>query len=191
MTNVALRPTCQTDLEFVIAAERHPDNAPYIGQWTLAEHEDAIASPNKAHLIVEKIDKPDLITTSGQLTQFNSAQPIGYVILVGLQNPHLSLQLKRIVILPKGKGFGRLTLRWLKAFTFDHLGYHRLELDVVSSNSRAQHLYRSEGFTDEGRLREAYKTSTGYEDLLLLSILKQEQDLKTITWSTPSLNQNP
>lgn len=163
MDSINLRPTYLADLEFVLSAERHPDNAPYINQWSREEHEDAIASQNAAHFIVEKADA---ITASGQ--------PIGYVILIGLNSPHRSLLLKRIVILPKGQGFGRTTLRLIKSFAFETLDYHRLELDVVSSNQRAQHLYRSEGFIEEGRLREAYKTPDGYEDLLLLSILSNE-----------------
>ncbi|EDX84589.1 acetyltransferase, GNAT family [Synechococcus sp. PCC 7335] len=171
MSYVTLRPTRQADLDFVIAAERHPDNAPYVGQWTLEQHKDAIASQNNAHLIVEKTSTA---THFAQSMQSADRHSIGYVILVGLQDPHLSLLLKRIVILPKGKGFGRKTLQWVKRFTFEQLGYHRLALDVVGSNQRAQRLYRSEGFVDEGKLREAYKTPTGYEDLLLLSILESE-----------------
>ena len=163
MDDIVLRPTLLSDLEFVLAAEQHPDNAPYINQWSMEQHRSAIASKNDAHLIVEANAAKDL-----------AGQPIGYVILVGLENPHLSLLLKRIVILPKGQGFGRMTLRWIKAFTFEQLSHHRLELDVIASNQRAQHLYRSEGFVDEGRARAAFKTSTGYEDLLLLAILKDD-----------------
>ena len=62
-------------------------------------------------------------------------------------------------------------LRWVKAFTFDQLGYHRLWLDVVASNQRAKKLYLSEGFVIEGTLREAYKHSQGYKDMLILSVL--------------------
>ncbi len=177
MDGIALRPTRQTDLKFVLAAERHPDNAPYVSQWSRKQHENAIASKNDAHFIVEKTTvgmNPEDQSTSALPASYQSIQSIGYVILVGLENSHLSLLLKRIVILPKGQGFGRKVLRWIKAFTFEQSGYHRLELDVVASNKRAQHLYRSEGFVDEGRLRKAYKTPQGYEDLLLLSILKTE-----------------
>lgn len=162
MDDINLRPTRLEDLDFVLAAEQHPDNASYVGQWRRIQHEDAITSNNTAHLIVEKAD---VIT---------EPVSIGYIILVGLQNPHRFLLLKRIVILPKGKGFGRKALRLVKFFAFEQLGYHRLELDVVSSNQRAQYLYRSEGFVDEGRLREAYKTPSGYKDLLLLSLLEDE-----------------
>ena len=145
MDAINLRSTQLEDLDFVLAAEQHPDNAPYVNQWGRAQHEDAIASLDTAHFIVEKTGV--------------ALAPIGYVILGGLQNPHRSLLLKRIVILPKGKGFGRRTLRLVKAFAFEQLSYHRLELDVVSSNQRAQHLYRSEGFIDEGRLKRSLQNA--------------------------------
>ncbi len=176
MDTINLRPTRPADLKFVLAAERHPDNAPYVNQWSLQQHEDAIAFENSAHFIVEK---SNIATDSaGQSIHSQSAQSIGYVILIGLHNPHRSLLLKRIVILSKGKGFGRKTLQWIKAFTFEQMSYHRLELEVFSNNKRAQYLYRSEGFIDEGRLRDAIKTPQGYEDLLLLSILEDEYQSK-------------
>ncbi len=54
------------------------------------------------------------------------------------------------------------------------LGYHRLWFDVLLSNQRAQALYRSEGFVVEGRLRDGWKTASGYEDMLLMSMLAHE-----------------
>ena len=38
---------------------------------------------------------------------------------------------------------------------FRDLGAHRFWLDVKARNLRAQALYRSEGFVEEGRLRES------------------------------------
>ncbi|MGB3669631.1 MAG: GNAT family protein [Phormidesmis sp.] len=161
--SVHLRPTQLTDLDFVLTAERHPDNAPYINQWTIEQHQRAIASPDEGHFIAE-IAK----TTDSKLPAIS---PIGYTILTGLQDPHQTLLLRRIVTVEKGKGYGRQMLRWVKTFTFDRLGYHRLWLDVVASNQRAKKLYLSEGFVIEGTLREAYKHSQGYKDMLILSVL--------------------
>jgi len=155
---VTLRPTRLRDMEFVLEAEQHPDNAPYVEQWSQSQHEAAIVSENDAHFMVEAMGRP-----------------IGYVILSGLQNPHKTILLRRIVIGPKGKGYGRQTLRWVKDFTFKQLGFHRLWLDVMVSNERAQRLYASEGLTAEGRLRDAYRTESGdYEDMFILSILESD-----------------
>ncbi len=159
--SVHLRPTTIADLDFVLSAESHPDNAPYIRQWTIEQHKGVIASPNDGHFIAETVTDPSACSSS----------PIGYMILMGLQDPHQTILLKRIVAVEKGRGYGRQMLRWVKDFTFTQLGYHRLWLDVVASNQRAQNLYFSEGFVREGILREAYKHPHRYEDMLILSIL--------------------
>ena len=80
------------------------------------------------------------------------------------------------MITQKGKGYGRAVLRWVKVYTFETLCFHRLWFDVIVSNERAKALYLSEGFRIEGRFRDGWKTNQGYEDMLLLSMLKPEYD---------------
>ena len=41
-------------------------------------------------------------------------------------------------------------------------------------NLRAQALYRSEGFVEEGRLRESVRTDHGYDALVVMAMLEQE-----------------
>ena len=154
---IELRPTRPADLAWVLAAEQHFENAPYVGQWSRARHEEAIAAKDEAHLVVEQ-----------------THQPVGYVILTGLENPHLAINLRRIVVVEKGNGYGRQILQWVKAFAFDTLSWHRLWLDVLVSNQRAQSLYKSEGFVVEGRLRDSWQTASGYEDMLIMSMLAPE-----------------
>jgi RimJ/RimL family protein N-acetyltransferase len=158
---IALRPTTLADLPFVLAAEQHPDNAPYVTQWTQLRHEGAIASPDEAHYVIEA-------------TVIEAAQPVGYLILAGLENPHRALEIRRIVIVQKAQGYGRQALRWAKALAFETLGYHRCWLDVVHHNQRAKALYQSEGFVAEGILRENRKTATGYDSTIVMGILAAE-----------------
>ena len=152
-----IRPTQTTDLPFVSAAESHHDNAPYITQCSQRWHEQAISSEDYAHFIVER-----------------HQQAIGYIIFAGVQNPHLSLEIRRIVIVEKRQGYGREALRWIKSFAFEQLGHHRLWLDVLESNHRARALYKSEGFIAEGVVRDGYKTVSGYESMILMSMLESE-----------------
>ena len=158
---VHLRPTEVADLPFVMDAEQHSDNAPYVNQWTIEQHKDAIASTNDGHFIA-------------QTNNASGTARIGYLILTGLTDPHQVVLLRRIVVTAKGQGYGRQILQWAKQFTFEHLGYHRLWLDVVVSNQRAQALYLSEGFVIQGTLREAYKNEQSFEDMLILSLLRPE-----------------
>ena len=158
--SITLRPTQIADIPFVFAAENHPDNSPYITQCPKSWHEAAIASPDYAHFIVESADQ--------------ASQMVGYIVLAGIQSPHHSLEIRRIVVIAKEQGYGRQILRWIKAFAFEQLGHHRLWLDVLKSNYRAKPLYESEGFIAEGTVREGFKTEKGYESMIQMSILESE-----------------
>jgi diamine N-acetyltransferase len=81
----------------------------------------------------------------------------GFVILQGCRNPHRSVELKRMVLQTKGQGLGRACVRLLKRMAFRDLHAHRFWLDVKSLNNAALALYRSEGFVEEGRLRESVR----------------------------------
>ncbi len=158
---VRLRPTMSSDLDFVISVEQDPLNRPFITPWDRTQHEGAIRFPDFRHFIVE----------AGP--GYPSA---GFVILQGCRNPHHSIELKRIVLQPAmhGRGVGRACIRWLAQMAFRDLGAHRLWLDVKALNLRAQALYRSEGFVEEGRLRESVRTDDGYDSLVVMSMLAHE-----------------
>lgn len=167
---ICFRPTQVADLPFVISAEQHADNAPYVNQWSQQRHESAIVAPDFGHFIVE-------FTGNNAISVDTSPVAVGYLIVSGLQDQNEVLLLNRIVIVQKGKGYGRQALRQLKVLAFERLGFHRLYMDVIANNQRAKALYLSEGFVIEGTLREAYKTDGGYEDMLMLSMLSTEVDL--------------
>lgn len=156
---VRLRPTMQSDLEFVLSIEHDPENLPYITPWERTQHEAAIRFPDFRHFIVE--GGADL-------------EPVGFLILIGCRSRHQSLELKRMVVQAKGGGFGRAALRVAKKVAFDDLGAHRLWLDVKAHNTRAKALYDGEGFVLEGTLREAVRTDRGFESLIVMSMLQSE-----------------
>ena len=156
-----LRPTMLSDLEFVASIEDDPANRPFITPWERVQHEGAVRFPDFRHFIVEAGDG------------YPSA---GFVILQGCRNPNASVELKRIVLQPKGQGYGRACVRLLAQMAFRDLGAHRFWLDVRSANARALALYRSEGFVEEGCLRESVKSGDGYDSLIVLSMLKDEYE---------------
>lgn len=60
---------------------------------------------------------------------------------------------------------------------FRDLHAHRFWLDVKSLNARALALYGSEGFVEEGRLRESVRLfgqASGYDTLVVMSLLDRE-----------------
>ncbi|MRD48938.1 GNAT family N-acetyltransferase [Caenimonas koreensis] len=156
---VRLRPTMSSDLEYVVSLEQDPENNPFITPWDRTQHEAAIRFPDFRHFIIEAGE--DLAAA-------------GFLILIGCRSPHQSLELKRMVIQAKGFGFGRAALRAAKKIAFDDLHAHRFWLDVKSRNSRAKALYDSEGFVEEGCLREAVKLENGFESLIVMSMLRTE-----------------
>ena len=96
----------------------------------------------------------------------------------GCRNPQRSVELKRIVLQAKGQGLGRECVRLLKQMAFRDLKAHRFWLDVKALNTRAQVLYASEGFVEEGRLRESVRVTIdgadGYDSLIVMSMLDRE-----------------
>ncbi len=158
-----LRPTMLSDLDFVSSVETDPANLPFITPWERMQHEGAVRFPDFRHFIVEA-------GAAGERT--------GFVILQGCRNAQRSVELKRIVLQDKGRGIGRRCVRQLKQMAFRDLKAHRFWLDVKSLNVRALALYASEGFVEEGRLRESVRLTIagvdGYDSLIVLSMLDRE-----------------
>jgi RimJ/RimL family protein N-acetyltransferase len=158
-----LRPTMLSDLDWVASVETDAANLPFITPWERTQHEGAIRFPDSRHFIVETGD---------------GSERAGFVILQGCRNPNRSMELKRIVLQPKGRGLGRACVRLLKRMAFRDLRAHRFWLDVKALNTRALALYRSEGFVEEGRLRESVRAGDGWDCLVVMSMLDREYDAR-------------
>jgi diamine N-acetyltransferase len=163
LARLRLRPTMLSDLDFVVTVETDARNLPFITPWERTQHEAAVRIPDFRHFIVE----------AGA-----DYEHAGFVILQGCRNQHRSVELKRIVLQPKGLGLGRACVRLLKRMAFRDLKAHRFWLDVKALNTRALALYASEGFVEEGRLRESVRVSVdgadGYDSLIVMSMLDRE-----------------
>ena len=85
---------------------------------------------------------------------------------------------ERIVVEPRDQGYGRQAIRLLKRYAFEELGAHRLWLSVKEFNARGRALYVSEGFVEEGMLRECVKGPAAYESALMMAILDREYTLE-------------
>ena len=115
------KPTNYDNLSTIIKWENNLENKDFIFQYSVAEHKEVIKSKDQIHL--------KLIDNQGVM--------IGFIILRGLQNSNLSVELKRIVINKKGKNYGKITLQLLHNLVFGKLKKHRLWLDVFTDNPRA------------------------------------------------------
>jgi diamine N-acetyltransferase len=169
---VRLRPTMLSDLDYVITVEQDAQNQPFITPWERTQHEGAVRFPDFRHFIIE--------AGAGY-------ERAGFVILQGCRNPHGSVELKRIVLQPKGLGLGRACVRLLKQMAFRDLHAHRFWLDVKTLNTRALALYASEGFVEEGRLRESVRVGDGYDSLVVMSMLEAEYHARTAEHLEPGV----
>ncbi|MBA4175132.1 MAG: spermidine acetyltransferase [Leptothrix sp. (in: Bacteria)] len=166
MPLVHLRPTLLSDLDYVQTVETDAANRPFISPWERVQHEGALRFPDLRHFIIE----------AGGNDVHGRAE--GFVILQGCRSPHKSVELKRLVLQTKGRGLGRACVRLLKRLAFRDLHAHRFWFDVTLLNTRALALYASEGFVEEGRLRESVRLfgedGDGYDSLVVMSLLDRE-----------------
>lgn len=155
--NLDLRTTHKTDLPFVFQTEQNASKDGFVNLQKIVEHEKFLSDEDIRHLIIEVKRKP-----------------VGYIVLAGLKDENENIELKRIVVSEKGKGYGRKAVQIVKKLAFDELNAHRLWLDVYDFNERARKLYESEGFKIEGVWREAVKDENKRKSLVFMSILRSE-----------------
>jgi len=130
VAQITLRRTRPADLEFVTALERHPDNRGFVGQWSDAEHREAIgATTAREHWVIER-----------------DGQKAGYLIAYDGRPRSRSIYVKRILVADKELGTGKAALtRYLdEAFARD--GIEFVWLLVREWNTRAQAVYRRLAF---------------------------------------------
>jgi RimJ/RimL family protein N-acetyltransferase len=152
-----LRPTREDDLDYVVAAEAAPDAAPFLAPSPREEHADFLRDPAQRHLIAEA-----------------GGARVGFALL-RLHPADAAVELRRIAVTEPGRGHGRAMLRAIAATAFQEHGAHRLWLDVKPFNHRARALYRSEGFVEEGVLRDALREPDGrFQSLVVMSLLRPE-----------------
>jgi ribosomal protein S18 acetylase RimI-like enzyme len=125
-----LRRTGAGDLAFVTALERHPDNRELIGQWSDAEHLEAIARRcGREHWIVER-----------------AGRPAGYLIAFDATDRAAGIYVKRILVADKERGTGSAALAQFLDDACARPGVDFVWLLVRAANLRAQAVYTKLGF---------------------------------------------
>lgn len=158
-SRIVIKRTLPAEIDFIIEMEKQGENVTFITPYDKKRHLEVIDSHDEEHLTVWEKKTNSLV---------------GFIILAGNLNLNLSLEFRRIVIQKKGSGIGRQCLKLIKNYCFDALKFHRLWLDVFDDNIRAIHLYKSEGFKEEGKLRDVIRQGENYKSLFILSILDNE-----------------
>jgi [ribosomal protein S5]-alanine N-acetyltransferase len=80
----------------------------------------------------------------------------------------------------RGRGLGKEVTRLVLSWAFGVLGVHRVELEVLAFNSRAINCYLACGFRREGVRREAELYPDGWQDLIVMGLLRPEFAADTV-----------
>ncbi len=134
-----IRLTTEKDIPQVKAMESALESRSWVYQWTAEQHRETFQEPDTGHWVLEN----------------EAGEMVGYCIMKGLKNAFGVVELMRIVIGPKGQGYGRSAMEAVMHKVFSELKARKLWLDVVEENSRAIGLYEALGFVHEGTLRES------------------------------------
>jgi putative acetyltransferase len=159
-TDVVIRPVCVADWEAVGEIRRQP---------RVMEFTTAIPSERPGPAFIEALTPNDHVMV---------AQLDGRV--VGVAGLHLAKGKRRHVAglgiavhdAFAGRGVGRALMQALIELADHWLGLVRVELDVDSTNERAQKLYESFGFVVEGRQAKSYFSAGRYTDAILMARLR-------------------
>jgi len=125
----------------------------------------------------------DLVDAVGESTFQNvwlgieteTAALIGYTTLKRARPEHRSAEFG--IAIERGHwnaGYGTDATQTLLRFAFAEMGLHRVELDVLDTNTRAQRVYEKCGFQVEGRARESRFRDGRWCDTIRMSILDRE-----------------
>jgi len=118
------------DYDFINMAEQDKDSTAWVGNWSLGMRIEKFGDNNFFQTIVET----------------NEGQSVGFIDFRDMLND-TQVELKRIVITEKNKGYGKEAMYLSQKFAFEVLGRNRLYLGTKVENVRAQHVYHSTGFT--------------------------------------------
>ncbi len=117
----------------------------------------------------------DLAVTAGGVDEY-----LGEIVLADIDEAHGSASL-RLSMRPgsRGRGYGTEAIDMVLGLAFDGYGLHRVGLEVLAINPRAQALYEGVGFRVEGRLRQAYRDGDRWCDAVVMGLLEDEFRART------------
>ena len=121
------------DADFMQSVELEPDNSPWVANWSLGWRITKFGDEDFLQTVIEKTD----------------GTSIGILIFRGMRNVQEKLELKRIALIEKGKGYGKEALYLAQKLAFDVFETSYLYLGTKDANVRAQSIYKATGFTPD------------------------------------------
>jgi RimJ/RimL family protein N-acetyltransferase len=169
------------ELVYLRPAERE-DLPRFVGWFADAETARGLMLRSPFSLAAEEQWFTDMVGRQGKtdyhfvICRLTDDEPIGTAGLHGLDHENGVAEFG-ISIGEKtewNQGYGTDALYAICDFGFGELRLHRIELEVYASNPRARRSYEKAGFTLEGTLRERHFSEGRHEDVLVMSLLRDE-----------------
>lgn len=130
---VRIRKAQLSDADFISKTEQNSDNSPWVANWPL-------------FLRIMKFGDEDFLQT---IIETNDGCPVGFIIFRDMLNKSTQIELKRIAVTEKGKGYGKEALQLSWKLAFDIFKSKKLYLHTKIENIRAQNIYKHVGFIAE------------------------------------------
>ena len=127
---LTIRRACIEDADFMQSVELDEDNSPWVANWPLGWRIAKFGDEDFLQTIIERED----------------GTPIGFIIFCDMRAVKEQMQLKRIAIIDKGKGYGKEALLLAQKLAFEVFGTKCLYLGTKEANIRAQSIYKATGF---------------------------------------------
>ncbi len=105
------------------------------------------------------------------LVEKKTKQLVGFLLLIGLENPHQSLELRRVVVTKHGNHYAEQALLLAKKYCFETLNSHRLWLSIFSDNHTEIERCEKAGFQREGLLRDSLKKEGEWKSQYIYAIV--------------------
>jgi diamine N-acetyltransferase len=161
--NIDLIRASHPDIPFIMACERRPGYERLVGRWPEEQHAATMRDPDFTYLLGADAGR----------------NPQGFAILRDRFLGFPNLYLKRVAVHDAERGFGSRFLDAVMDWVFSETETHRFWLEVVETNARAAHVYRSLGWIEEGKVREAFVEADGMRgSYLQMSILRPEWEAR-------------
>ncbi|MBT4516289.1 MAG: GNAT family N-acetyltransferase [Candidatus Komeilibacteria bacterium] len=74
----------------------------------------------------------------------------------------------------RGKGIGKIAMKWIIDYGFNKLKLHKINLGVVKNNIAAVNLYKSLGFIIEGDMKDEVFSDDKFYDFLSMAIFNKK-----------------
>ena len=183
---VILRPFSEDDLPAMSEALLDPEARILTGSVHDEAQAHAPLAPDEAKAARDWLrtrnDQPDRLDLA--VVDANAAACVGEAVLNQWDPGNESCNF-RIFIGPMGRdrGLGTEATRLIVGYGFEHLGLHRISLEVYAFNPRARRAYEKAGFRAEGVLRESLRYNGEWIDATVMSILAPEWPPREITRS--------